>query len=547
MTRWRLTTAVAVIMVVLAGTAAVRGGAAPVTDALPDLVADPPGSPIIQTYSYPNGTNYLLLRFEGYVHNRGAGALEVRGAGPSGGRMSATAQRIYRSNGTWSDDTTRNVPMIWEPQDGHNHWHIQHAARYSLWSADRTAMVAPAMKVGFCMIDSQHVDSHGPGSRVYTIPANDFCAQGAPQVPSLVEGISAGWRDVYDRDLPFQWVDVTDVQPGTYWLRAEVDPDDWARESNESNPSAYATQASTIPGYVARAIDAGIVSTTAPTQIRLATNRYGSNLGAPQFRITAPPRHGRLNRTTGAPFQGTDVVYTPDPGWLGPDRFTYEARDSTSEFPRYPASAAATLGVGGLTPAVAISGAPASMYTGARIRLTAHLLRAEGLTWTVNGIPGGSAQVGTIDATGLYVAPARVPPGGQVTIRATTASGAWEEVTIAIVQGATAQAAPAPRRLAMRIRRTTNLYGIRIAAEDGVLLIKVRSRRAGILRVRARHGKKQVGRCRARTPARRTLTCKVRLRGVRPESIRLVITLHVKGKLRDVRRASLRGLRHSGH
>ena len=238
MTVSRLAIATAVVMVALAGTTAMRGGAAPVTDALPDLVSDPPGSPALQTYSYPNGTNHLLLRFEGYVHNRGAGALEVRGSGPSGGRMSATAQRIYRSNGTWTDDTTRNIQMVWEPEDGHDHWHMKHAARYSLWSADRMAMVAPAMKVGFCLIDLQRVDSHGPGSRVYTLSDNDFCAQGNSQVPSLVEGISAGWRDVYVRDLAFQWVDVTDVQPGTYWLRSEVDPDNWARESSESNAAA---------------------------------------------------------------------------------------------------------------------------------------------------------------------------------------------------------------------------------------------------------------------------------------------------------------------
>ena len=86
------------------------------------------------------------------------------------------------------------------------------------------------------------------------------------------------------------------------------------------------------------------------------------------------------------------------------------------------------------------------MYTSARVRLTAHLLRAEALSWAVNGIAGGSPLVGTIDPTGLYIAPSRVPPGGQVTIRATTASGAWEEVTIAIVWAPRAQAAPAPRR-----------------------------------------------------------------------------------------------------
>jgi hypothetical protein len=538
--------ATAAALVAIAGGAAVRGDAAPVTETLPDLVADRPANPALQTYSRPGSPNRLLLRFEGYVHNRGAGALEVRGSGPAGGRMGATAQRIYRSNGTWADDSTRGVQMLWEAEDGHDHWHVKHAARYSLWSADRTAMAAPAMKVGFCLIDSQHVDSHGPGSQVYRLSDNDFCAQGRPQVPSLVEGISAGWRDVYVRTLAFQWVDVSNVQPGTYWLRAEVDPDNWARESDESNTPAYASNTSTIPGHVARGVDAGIISATAPTTIRLATVSYGSNLGSPEFRITAPPRHGRLSRAVGAPFQGGDVVYTPDPGWLGPDRFTYEARDSRSEFPRYPASAAATVAVGGVTPAVAISGAPASMYTGASARLTAQLLRAEGVTWTVNGIPGGSRDVGTIDPNGLYVAPPRVPPGGQVTIRATTASGAWEEVTIVIAWAPRALASPAPRgRLAMRVRGTTNLYGIRVAAQGNALLIKLRSRRAGVLRVRVRHGKKQLGHCRARTPARRALTCKVRTRGLSHDRMRLVITLRVKGKLLDVRRASLRGMRHA--
>ncbi len=39
------------------------------------------------------------------------------------------------------------------------------------------------------------------------------------------------------------------------------------------------------------------------------------------------------------------------------------------------------------------------------------------VTWSVNGIPGGNAEVGTISSTGLYTAPAIVPvPNNQVTI-----------------------------------------------------------------------------------------------------------------------------------
>ena len=102
-----------------------------------------------------------------------------------------------------------------------------------------------------------------------------------------------------------------------------------------------------------------------------------------------------------------------------------------------------------MTPAVAISGAPASMYTGASVRLTAHLLRAEGRHLDRERDTGRLAA-GRDDhrRAGLYVAPARVPPGGQVTIRATTASGAWEEVTIAIVQAPARAGGAGPARAA---------------------------------------------------------------------------------------------------
>ena len=89
-----------------------------------------------------------------------------------------------------------------------------------------------------------------------------------------------------------------------------------------------------------------------------------------------------------------------------------------------------------------------------------------------------------------------------------------------------------------------NLYGIRVAAEDDVLLVKVRSRRAGrTASTGAATARSSSGAAGPAPRARRALTCKVRLRGRRPERVRLVITLRVKGKLLDVRRASLRHLR----
>lgn len=46
------------------------------------------------------------------------------------------------------------------------------------------------------------------------------------------------------------------------------------------------------------------------------------------------------------------------------------------------------------------------------------------VTWSVNGVAGGSASAGTIDATGLYRAPSVMPQTSTVTVRATAAASA---------------------------------------------------------------------------------------------------------------------------
>ena len=86
----------------------------------------------------------------------------MRGSQRVGTDMSLTPQRIYRSDGSFFDDSSRDPQIIWEPEDGHDHWHLKNAARYSLWNSDKTAEVAPALKVGFCLIDSERIETHGP-------------------------------------------------------------------------------------------------------------------------------------------------------------------------------------------------------------------------------------------------------------------------------------------------------------------------------------------------------------------------------------------------
>lgn len=341
---------------VLVGTLATSGGAAAITPALPDLVADPPGNSIApQVYSDASGTR-LLLRFDGYVHNRGAGALEMRGSSPVGGEMSVVEQRIFDADGGFVDVVHDPAARIrYEPADGHNHWHLGHAAGYSLWNEARSAQVGAAMKVGFCLVDSQHADVHGPATKAYTTSNTGFCRQNVPGATEVFMGVSAGWRDLYSRFLPYQWVDISDVAPGRYWLRSTVDPDDVVTESNEANAASFAANSSTVNGYAATSFSRR-VGTLLPSSVPLSATTYDDvHAGSPgtrQFRIDVAPGNGRLNQPTGVWFTASSVTYTPRLAYSGQDSFQFSARDLSSQFPLHPVRATATIGVG-VTPLAA--------------------------------------------------------------------------------------------------------------------------------------------------------------------------------------------------
>jgi hypothetical protein len=79
--------------------------------------------------------------------------------------------------------------------------------------------------------------------------------------------------------------------------------------------------------------------------------------------------------------------------------------------------------------AVTVTPSSASLRVGQLQAFAATVSGASGgVTWSVNDVPGGDGGVGTIDASGRYLAPSTVPSTGVVTVRATsvavpTASG----------------------------------------------------------------------------------------------------------------------------
>jgi hypothetical protein len=517
---------------------------------LPDLVADAASDFVLATDA-TGAADRLLLRFTSYVHNAGQGAVEIRGSRTSAAAAMTASQRVFDGAGGWRDEPSP-ARLVYEDADGHSHWHLMHAARYSLWNSARSAEAAPAMKAGFCLEDSEHVDAHGPGARVYGIVLNHyFCEQGRPNALSVFQGVSQGWRDVYVNTLAFQWVDVSSVQPGSYWLRSDVDPDGVVLESAEGNQAAWAPAPTTIPGYVALPVDGGDVRPGPAASVTLGAQRFG-DVGAVVYRIDSGPAHGSLDVATGSSVQSPTILYEPQPGFHGADSFTYSARDSTSTFPRSPATATVTLRVAAPpTPTVQISGAPEAVVARTSVQLTATVTNGPpGVAWSVDGAAGGNATSGTITPDGLYTAPAKPPSAGAVTIAAHIAGGsAYDERRVRIVPAPVPRPAPLPQAPGSRPGRPrargqlTNLEVVRVGRR---LILTTTPRRPGVVRLTAYARGRSLGSCSTRTPGGRRFTCRLRIaRAVRTSApIRVVASLRVNGRVVAVKTRRLASIPH---
>jgi hypothetical protein len=104
----------------------------------------------------------------------------------------------------------------------HGHYHFLGFASYQLLDSLGQS-VASGRKVSFCLLDGLRWDPRAA-------PFGHFHCD--------LQGIQSGWADVYDAGLPGQWIDVTDVPPGTYTLVITMNPDRLIEESDYSNNSA---------------------------------------------------------------------------------------------------------------------------------------------------------------------------------------------------------------------------------------------------------------------------------------------------------------------
>ena len=179
----------------------------------------------------------------------------------------------------------------------------------------------------------------------------EFCAEGRPDATTVVMGVTEGWRDVYPWTANLQWIDVTDIAPGEYWIAVETDPEDIVTEIDDVNPVVFNGESTIVPGY--EPLASAATAAGGPVEITLGARRWDSLVtGAPAvgvavYTIVQGPAHGTLDVQIGVPLSGDTITYTPDPGYLGPDAIVFEVRDTTSPFPSVAPTATVTIDLAG--------------------------------------------------------------------------------------------------------------------------------------------------------------------------------------------------------
>jgi hypothetical protein len=231
-----LLAAAALFVVVAAAVAALvaAAGRSQVDDLLPNLAAATPDDLSGRTGGTLSRPRFFL-GFESAASNLGDGPLIVVGRRRRGEAEMRLRQRIERSDGSTRTVALRATLRYVHSRD-HAHWHVRGFMRYQLRSADGDG-VADDRKTGFCLGDRYRAAGALP-DRSPDARYRDRCGRGAPDLLTIVEGISIGWGDNYVAHLEGQELELTGLPAGRYVLVHRVNPTRDLRESDYSDDVA---------------------------------------------------------------------------------------------------------------------------------------------------------------------------------------------------------------------------------------------------------------------------------------------------------------------
>ena len=113
--------------------------------------------------------------------------------------------------------------MVYDARPGHQHWHFEQFARYSLLASDHTSILR-SRKEAFCLAPTDALDLTVPNAEwnPYSIGLTGACGDAGSIW--VRETLPVGWGDTYFQSLPGQSFDITTVPNGTYYIEVRANP-----------------------------------------------------------------------------------------------------------------------------------------------------------------------------------------------------------------------------------------------------------------------------------------------------------------------------------
>lgn len=196
--------------------------------ALPDLAPFPSWGIGIDSQ-----TGHDYLDFGATVWVGGTAPLVVEGFRRPGKNVMDAFQYFYRDGKLLG--RARVGTFRFDSAPGHQHWHFEQFARYSLLDSTRTQVLL-SQKTGFCIAPTDAVDltlKHAewlPGQIGFSICGDKSSIW-------IREAMPVGWGDTYFQSLPGQSFDITGLPNGTYYIDVQANPLGLLYETSHGNDS----------------------------------------------------------------------------------------------------------------------------------------------------------------------------------------------------------------------------------------------------------------------------------------------------------------------
>ncbi|CAN9506742.1 unnamed protein product [Ophioblennius macclurei] len=182
---------------------------------LPDLVPDPN---YVQASTYIQRAHMYSLRCAAEEKCLSSSAYSQETSDYDVRVLLRFPQRV-KNKGT-ADFMPNRPRHTWEWHSCHQHYHsMDEFSHYDLLEVSTGRKVAEGHKASFCLEDTTCDFGH---LKRYACTAH-------------TQGLSPGCYDTYNADIDCQWIDITDIQPGNYILKLQVNPKFLVLESDFTN------------------------------------------------------------------------------------------------------------------------------------------------------------------------------------------------------------------------------------------------------------------------------------------------------------------------